>query len=1117
MIDADTTVPPSGAEQSRRLPTRPAELADRGVAGWREPVVIDSYLPVPPDRYPGYLDGRVYQGSSGRVYPLPFFERIESEPRPVSWDAVHLENRWVRLMILPELGGRIHCALDRTRQPAYDFFWHNSVIKPALVGLTGPWVAGGVELNWPQHHRPASFLGCSVEIENEPDGSVTVWCSDHDPFTRMKGMHGIRLRPDSSLIELRVRLYNRSELTQSFLWWANVAAHADDHYQSFFPGDVRMVADHAKRAVTGYPAADRPYYGIDYPARADQLRDGVGGDRLDWYRNIPVPTSYMCVNSAGDFFGGYDHAADAGFVHVADHRIAPGKKQWTWGNADFGHAWDRQLADDGSHYVELMAGVYTDNQPDFSWIAPGETKSFSQYWYPISDIGPVQSATTEAAVRWIEVEPNQIEVRVAATKINPDARVVLINPDGQPSAQQDVDLGPGAAARCRFQVDGPLAPGSRIEVRVSGRTLVDWTAPDPQQTTDSELRPAVEPPAPVDVDSVERLWLIGVHLEQYRHATRSPEPYWEEALRRDPGHTPTLLSLAEHRLRRGEYDRTAELCRLAIARLTEWNPNPADGRAWYLLGLASERSGDHLAAYDAYAKAAWTRAWRGPAGYRLARLDAATGRNAAALERLDQVAVVEPDHLQAGALRAIILRRFGRDAAADRVLDDQLRRDPLHWWALDLAGRPLATDAQTCLDVALEYAGCGEFGAALVALQTAADADQDRNPGAPALGPLVDYYRAVWLDRSGATDQARTAIDRAGGVDDRCCFPGRLDDADLLQHLIRRRPDDPTAHALLGHWLYARDRRTEAVWHWRESVRLDPDRPVVWRNLGLAAVNVDHDLAAGRSCYRRAIELAPTDARLIYERDRLAELSDESAQQRLEFLRRHQDQVGERDDLTVRYAELLITSGAADEARRVLLSRRFQPWEGGEGAVLRCWDRAQLALARRELSTGRPDQAVAAIRAALEPPIGLGEARHPLTNSAQLRLMLGDGLDRLGDADRACQEWRLAADQVADFEEMASTPYSEATVYSILALRRLGDHEAADRLTDELISFTDRVAETEPAVDYFATSLPDLLLFTEDPYRVRDRRVASLRSVISQEITERDSLLDRDLRTQQGV
>ena len=74
-------------------------------------------------------------------------------------------------------------------------------------------------------------------------------------------------------------------------------------------------------------------------------------------------------------------------VHVANHHISPGKKQWTWGNHEFGYAWDRNLTDNDGPYIELMAGVYTDNQPDFSFLAPWETKTFTQYWYPIHASG----------------------------------------------------------------------------------------------------------------------------------------------------------------------------------------------------------------------------------------------------------------------------------------------------------------------------------------------------------------------------------------------------------------------------------------------------------------------------------------------------------------------------------------------------------------------------------------------------------------------------------------------------------------------------------------------------------------------------------------------------------
>ncbi|WP_343942227.1 DUF5107 domain-containing protein, partial [Pseudonocardia zijingensis] len=835
-------------ESRMQLPDRPAALADAGVAAWRERVTIDSYLPEPPDRYPAYLGRRVYQGSSGRVYPLPFHDRISSTAMPHEWEAVHLENRWVRIMVLPELGGRIHVGYDRSA--GYDFFYRNEVVKPALVGLAGPWIAGGVEFNWPQHHRPATFLPTDVEIEHDPDGAVTVWCSDHDPFARMKGMHGVRLRPDRAAVELRVRLYNRSEITQTFLWWANVAARVHDEYQSFFPRDVRVVADHAKRAVTAFPAADRPYYGIDYAARRD-----TGGDRLDWYRNIPVPTSYMCVGSREGFFGGYDHAARAGFVHVADPHLAVGKKQWTWGNSAFGHAWDRNLGDDGAAYVELMAGVFTDNQPDFSFIAPGETKVFSQVWYPIQEIGPVHAATVDAAVR-VDVEDGGVRVGLAVTAERPGCRILLEDAAGAVLAETTADAAPGAPHRGRVALDVP----ERFRVRVlhGGQELVAWDSyvPDAPGAV-----PATEPPAPADVASVEELALIGAHLEQYRHATRSPEPYWREALRRDPGHVASRVGLAARAYRRAEFVEAEELLTAAVERLTARNPNPSDTTAHYLLGLVLERTGRPEEAYARYGTTSWVRAWRAPAGYRMARIDAAAGRDAVALDRLADVLRTEPEHLQARALRALLLRRTGRADEADVLLRDTLALDPLDWWSRDLAGLPLTTDSQTCLDVALEYAGVGEHDAALRVLDVAADREADRALGQTAAGPLISYHRAA-LPVSGNECSGTRIHSRALTW----CFPSRLDDVAVLE---RAGQADPQALALRGHWYYAVGRADDAIAAWRASAALDPSDPVVWRNVGLAAWNHLGDADEARAAYDRALAVAGADARLAFESDQL--------------------------------------------------------------------------------------------------------------------------------------------------------------------------------------------------------------------------------------------------------
>lgn len=1086
-----------GEESRIVLPSAPDSLADRPVRGWREPVSIDTYDIGEPDRYPAYLDQRVYQGSSGAVYPMPFVDRVEQTKAPREWDAIHLENAYVRLMVLPELGGRIHVGVDRTR--GYDFFYRNDVIKPALVGLLGPWLSGGVELNWPQHHRPATFLPTEAWVEHEPDGAVTVWCSDHDPFARMQGMHGVRLRPDSALVELRVRLVNRTDDVQTFLWWANVAAAVHDDYQAFFPTDVSVVADHAKRAVTTFPAASGRYYGVDYPAQRTAERPD--GDRLDRYRNIPVPTSYMCLGSQDDFFGGYDQAARAGFVHWADHRVSPGKKMWTWGNAPFGWAWDRHLTDTNGPYVELMAGVFTDNQPDFAFLRPGETTTFSQYWYPIQDVGPVHQATREAAVR-LDVEGTAVRVGVAVTSPRPGARVVLRAGD-EVLLDERVDVAPGAPFV--RELAGPVgadATAYELVVEHDGATLVTWRPRPAADPGAGVPGPATEPPAPAEIGSVDELYVTGLHLEQYRHATRSPEPYWAEALRRDPGDARCATALAARRARAGRLDEAERLLRTAVARLTVRNPNPRDGEAHYRLGVVLARQGRAAEAREALGTASWDQAWRDAAAVATARLDLAEGRDADAAEQLDALLRRSPEHVQGRNLAAVAARRAGDADRARDLVRGTLAVDPLDGWARDLGARlglddvpaGRTTDPTVALDVALEHASAGETAVAAELLEDVATRPSPR--GQRDVRALALLHRADLELSRGDRDAAADALERARHAPRDRAFPAATDD-DALARLRRAWPQDPLVAGLAGHRLYAAGRREDAVAAWEVAASGDGTDPVVLRNLGVAAYNVRGDAAAAAGWYARARAVAPDDARLLYEADQLEGRRGTPPERRLATLLDRPDLVGARDDLSVQLAELLTARGRAAAALDVLAGRAFQPWEGGEGRVLAAWDAAHLDLGRQAVDGGEGAAALAHASAALTPPESLGEARHPLANTADLHLLLGDALAALGRDDEARDAWRTAADQQGDFEGMAVQEFSERTAASVLALRRLGRDDDARRLRDGLARYVEEEAGRRATVDYFATSLPAMLLFAHDVQEDHDDRVRALRDQLA--------------------
>ncbi|HWA10815.1 MAG TPA: DUF5107 domain-containing protein [Opitutaceae bacterium] len=1066
---------------------------------WTEELVIPTYLPCAADKNPLFIEKRVYQGSSGKVYPLPFTDRIAAQKVDRKWRAVWLENEFLRVLVLPEIGGRIHALQDRTN--GYDAIYRQEVIKPALVGLAGPWISGGIEFNWPQHHRPATFMPVDYHVEEHADGSRTLWCGDHDPLARMKGMHGICLHPDRAYLELKVRAYNRTPLTQTFLWWANVATRVHAAYQSFFPPDVHYVADHAKRAMSGYPLCRGSYYGVDYRRRA---REGVPPEErpahyvppppgsplayapndLSWYANIPTPCSYMAMGSSEDFFGGYDHQREAGLVHIANHHISPGKKQWTWGNHEFGYAWDRNLTDPDEHgecapYIELMAGVYTDNQPDFSFLLPGETKSWSQYWYPIQRIGVPRAGNLDAALS-LRVGGRKARVGTSVSARFASA-VIRLTGRRRILAEWTRDLAPGNPVIEEVELP-PRIKESDLEVSVmagDGREIVACHAKT--KTGASRAKqvppPATEPALPREVATNEELYLVGLHLEQYRHATRQPELYWREALRRDPGDARCHHALGRWHLRRGEFAEAEGHFRAAISRLTARNPNPPDGEPHYCLGLTLRHLERKDEAYAAFYKATWNHAWQAAGHHALAEIDCGRGEWRAALDHLDRALRANTDNLRARNLRVLVLRRLGQPDEAEADLRQTLALDPLDWWTRHLRGETLGCDTQVRLDLALDYAGAGFHREALDVL---AGAQPEPDSGT---APLVDYYRAWLNDRLGNAPAARRHLAAATKAPPDYCFPARLEEIAILGYARVAKPRDARAPYYLANLLYDRRRHAEAIRLWEKSARLDPSFSIVWRNLGIGYFNVVRKPAKARAAYDRAFRAAPDDARLLYERDQLWKRLGESPPKRLAELERHRPLVARRDDLSLELCALYNQTGQPEKALAIVTERKFQPWEGGEGVALGQHARTHLGLGRAALRRGAIDQARREFEEALGCPPNLGEARHLLANQSDLHYWLGEALLAHGDCAGARAHWTAAASFKGDFTEMSVRAFSPMTYYSALSLARLGRGAAARKLLRDLLRYARELARTPARIDYFATSLPTMLVFDDDLQR----------------------------------
>ncbi|MCX7714447.1 MAG: DUF5107 domain-containing protein [Clostridia bacterium] len=1034
------------------------------VKAWEQDVTIPTYETAKADKNPMFLEKRVYQGSSGKVYPHPVTEAISNEKTDKIYKAVFLENEYLQIMILPEIGGRIQRALDKTN--GYDFVYYNRVIKPALVGLAGPWISGGIEFNWPQHHRPSTFDPVDYKIVENSDGSKTVWVGEIEKMYHTKGMAGFTLYPGKAYLEIKGQLYNPTDLEKTFLWWANPAVAVNDDTQSIFPPDVHAVMDHGKRDVSRFPIATGTYYKMDYSAGVDISR----------YKNIPVPTSYMAYHSDFDFIGNYDYGKKAGLLHVADHHISPGKKQWTWGCGDFGKAWDRNLTDEDGPYIELMTGVYTDNQPDFSFIAPYEEKRFVQYFMPYKNIGAVKNATRDAMVN-LEFENQNAAVHVYVTSSH-DSLKINVKGKRQTYVNKIVKLSPDTSFFEKFETDEKETDITVSVIDENGKILVSYTPLE--KTIEKIPEPAKPALAPEEISSCEDLFLTAVHLEQYHHATYDPELYYLEGLKREPTDIRLNNGYGKLLFKKGLFEKSEAHFRTAIKKLTWKNPNPYDGEPYYNLGLALRMQGRYEESFDAFYKSAWNSAQQDGAYYQLAALSARKGDLLQALNFIDISLSRNVHNLKARNLKTSVLRKIGKIEEAKGYAQETNTIDPLDFGAMyelyaiskdeDILSELtnlMRGDTHNYIELSLNYAVAGMYN----------DAADVLNLLPNTTDPMMHYYLAFY-QQSDNLNILETAAKCSGDY----CFPNRLEDIIVLKYAISKNPSDSKAMYYLGNLLYDKGQHHEAIRYWENSRSLDDAFSIVHRNLALAYFNKEHNAEKALVSMTKAFECAPSDARILLELDQLLKRMNTPVEKRLNQLSRYENLVKTRDDLYTEYITLLNLTSQYEKALSAMNSHIFHPWEGGEGKITSQYKTANIELAKKAILNKEYERGITLLNNALIYPYNLGEGKLAGAQENDIYYFLGCAYEGLGNKDAAKDAFMRAS---AGGSDLGSAMYyndqpPEMFFYQALSSAKLGDEKSAKGKFNKLVDYAEQHIYDKVSIDYFAVSLPDFLIFDTD-------------------------------------
>lgn len=1028
---------------------------------WSEDISIPTYETNEYSKIPMFLDKRVYQGSSGKVYPHPVCESVSDEKTDKTYTAIFMENKYLLVMVLPEIGGKIQRILDKTN--GYDAVYYNEVIKPALVGLAGPWVSGGIEFNWPQHHRPSTFDSVDCTFTENADGSATVLVSEIEKMHRTKGMAKYTLYPDKAYLEIKGQLYNQTDRPQTFLWWANPAVAVNDYTKSVFPPDVHAVMDHGKRDVSRFPISTSTYYKMDYSEGVDISR----------YKNIPVPTSYMAYHSDYDFIGNYDYQKEAGLLHIADHHISPGKKQWTWGCGDFGKAWDRNLTDENGPYIELMTGMFTDNQPDFTFIAPYEEKNFTQYFLPYKSAGAVKNATLDAIIN-LEVADGKAFVSV----YSPDEKNVIITLTGQIEKyiSEKLVISPESPFVAAVNISDDTETDLTLAVKDENDNILCSYSPKPY-TYEKTPSPAEPCKKPEDIHSLEELYLTALHLEQYRHATYSPVPYYIEGLKRDATDIRLNNAYGRYLYSHGEFQKAEQHFKTAIKKSTWKNPNPYDCEPYYNLGLALRKQGKFDEAYDVFYKSIWDGSMQDKGFYQLACISAMRGDYTQALEFTEQSLLRGIHNLKARNLKTTLLRLLGKFVDAKRYALETTEIDPLNYGCryelykatddftvLNELTTIMRNDVDNYIELSLDYNEFGLYDEAAKVLALISEADR----------PMLHYYMAYY-----SKSEVELRIAAKCSID--YCFPVRLNDILVLEYAVANNENDANALYLLGNLLYDKGQWERAFDCWKKSDALDTSNPIVHRNLSLVYFNRLHDIENAVYEMERAARYAPDDARIFYELDLLYKETNVPVRKRLKLMADDLDMVTSRDDLYTEFVTLMNSEGYPEKALTAIASHRFHPWEGGEGKITAQYKKALISLAKKCVANGDTEGAEDCLTRALTYPENLGEGKLCGTMDNDIYYYLGKAFESV-DFIKAKEYYTLAA---RGSENLSNAVYyndqpPEMLYYQALALSALGEDKKARGMFNRLISHGLEHMNDHIEIDYFAVSLPDFLVFEAD-------------------------------------
>jgi tetratricopeptide (TPR) repeat protein len=992
-------------------------------------------------------------------YTILDWESRVKKPVPVEYESLVLENEYLRVELLPELGGRVWSAHDKVANR--EIFYHTTVIKPGRYNQRGGWPVGNLELYGPYDAHMLTWPGEAWPwaLRRHPDGSATVVLSHIDHFFRDKISLEVTLHPGKAYLETTLRLYNKNMLPNRYLIWTNAGVGTTEGSRFVYP--MSKTIGHVSSAIGVWPVID----GVD----------------LSWNKNNKNMLGVFGLDIYDNFMSIYDYKLDYGTICFTNRLLARGMKTWTFGS---GLTALRQMAtytDNDGLYMETQSGRFIWDG-NYEFIDPGKTDGWTEYWFGAAKLGGLTTATRDVAINFEapQTRPAMGKLVVTATGSFPGAVLELYAGDREVWKQiQDLSFGSAVGAQLSLGAD---TTGKALHLKIrskDGKQLLDHkfysdgSHPDADYASDSIPRKF----GPLETLQAEEAYQKGMGHEKFGELNDAFAAY-KAALAKDPLFSPVHLRLGLLALERFQDQEAIEHFKKVLER------DPTNGDAHYYLGVVYSGLGKHLEARRHYYRLLPSSGKFEHRDYGLGLLALNEGDRCDACHKLSAASGLTPKDLSVRQAYAYLLRKEGRSGEAETERKAILDLDPTNAFAQaeqlfvgkskaadsptssvatepllqpetetsELLDRACANHPQGYLELATEYFRLSAWEEAGQILERGISV-AELNGKTPY--PLLFYYRAFAASQLGEKETSKHFVDQGRRQDLKLeIFPFRAEDMKVLRLALETDPKDVNAQVLLGDILYSKDRRSEAIQLWSAAVEQDPKSFSALRDLGMAML-VEGEQQKGLERLTQAAEVRPDHmATILLVANINARLGNTQAA-RLVFEKARKAQP-QSDPVLEKLSSLEAQLGNYPRALDLLTGHTFEPTHLSY-SLLHLYRGIRLMLALEASKKSRFPEAIVHVQAGAQPPSSLGVDDFASVRSSRLLMFEALLHQASGDSSMAKGTWLTAAQTLDDDIEGEG-------LFRAIGLYKSGQTQKAEEWFREFVTVNEQ-RKTDSAVD----------------------------------------------------